>query len=170
MSKNTLNKAHMHSSLASKIWEKIKHPFQKTTVSAINTVPLALIEDEPAMPSIATGIATGQEYTEFEVEISLEELQDVLTLLEQQNQNITTPDEVLKQLIDTLKKSEKKAKTISEKELMIELIPLPNPRQNPNQPLALEKEKEREKERERDREQREMAKKITHYPPSDRLH
>ena len=185
MSKTTVDKAHIQQSLASKIWQQVKRHFQKPTDESNITISddsmkilqrdLALVkENDVAVP------ASRKEYhEEFEVEITLDELQDALTLLEKQNAQLLSADDAIKQLIDTLKKSEKKSKVVvqhtaqkNEVEVIVELIPLatPHPIQH-NTPIYREILSDKTSDNiKKEKEQRELSKKITHYPPSDRLH
>lgn len=191
MSKNTINKAHLQQSLASKIWQQVKRHFHKTDSHAAdnhdisNTAiiaiqhDLALIDENLDTSKPQKTAQTSKNYAEFEVEITLEELQDALNLLEQQNQKIESADEALKELIDTLKKSEKVEASSEnetqkpEVEVIVEFVPLSSPVNNPVESKTVYREMRSESMSDkikREKEQRELAKRITHYPPSDRLH
>jgi hypothetical protein len=190
MSKSTIDKGHIHQSLASKIWKQVKRHFHKTeeppvTDQAISAIQhdLALLDEDldvRAQPSAQPS----QEYTEFEVEITLDELQDALALLEQQNEKLMSADDALKQLIDTLKKSETPVKSLKESsqkpemEVVVEFIPLPAPAPTSRTSMPMQqnpiyqeiRQNDMNEKLKKEKEQRELAKKITHYPPSDRLH
>lgn len=197
MSKNTINKAHLQQSLASKIWQQVKRHFHKTddhidhgisdtAVIAIQQ-ELALIDEHLDTTKPQKSVEANNDYTEFEVEITLEELQDALSLLEKQNEKLVSADEALKELIDTLKKSEKVASSEAssqrvsegevknpEMEVVVEFIPLPgSPANSSLQSKTIYREIQTESMSDkikREKKQRELAKRITHYPPSDRLH
>lgn len=194
MSKSTINKGHLQQkSLASKIWQQVKRHFHKphhddhtnpdisdAAVVAIQQ-ELALIDEDLDIRQPQKNAAANKDYTEFEVEITLDELQDALHLLEKQNQTLSSADEALKELIDVLKKSEKTASSETEgetkkpeMEVVVEFIPLPSTPANASlesktvyREVQLESMSDKIK---REKEQRELAKRITHYPPSDRLH
>lgn len=190
MSKNTIDKAHIQQSLAQKIWKQVKRHFQKTNHYPVNDESILAIQQDLALidenldtrPSQkTTELNTKKDFTEFEVEITLEELQDALILLEQQNQKMVSADDALNQLIDTLKKSEKKSEpqqdnsVKAEMEVLVEFIPLPSPATNtliqPKAVVYREVQIESISDKlKKEKEQRELSKKITHYPPSDRLH
>lgn len=192
MRKNAINKAHLQQSLASKIWQQVKRHFNKTqndhadhdindaAVIAIQQ-ELALIDEDLDISKPQKAVESNRDYTEFEVEITLDELQDALNILEKQNQKLVSADEALKELIDTLKKSETIAASETEgenkkpeMEVVVEFIPLSTSPVNPplqakNVYREIPTESMNDK-IQREKEQRELAKRITHYPPSDRLH
>ncbi len=188
MSKNTIDKAHIQQNLARKLWKQVMRHFHKPSDHPINDASIVAIEHDLALidenldtstPQKTTEPNNNKDYTEFEVEITLDELQDALALLEQQSQKMVSADDTLKQLIDTLKKSEKTAPSPqegekkSEMEVVVEFIPLPSPANVSLQPKAIYREIQTESvsdKLKKEKEQRELAKKITHYPPSDRLH
>ena len=191
MSKSTIDKGHIHQSLASKLWKQVKRHFHKTEEHPVTDQAISAIQHDLALldEDLDVRPQPSQEYTEFEVEITLDELQDALALLEKQNEKLMTADDALKQLIDTLKKSETSAKSPKEAnskessqkpemEVVVEFIPLPAPAPTSRTSMPIQQNpiyreigpNEMSEKLKKEKEQRELAKKITHYPPSDRLH
>lgn len=187
MSKHTINKAHLQQkSLASKLWQHVKRHFHKVDLhsnehSDINDATIIAIQQDLALidenldtskPQKATEVS--KDYAEFEVEITLEELQDALNILESQNQKAASADETLNKLVDTLKTAEKGSKdNCAPMEVIVEFIPLSSPANTTNNTKTIYREIQIESmsdKLKREKEQRELAKRITHYPPSDRLH
>lgn len=195
MRKST-DKAHIQQSLAEKLWKKVKAcfhmPFEHTTAIPQN---LSLLEEELELaqhPSAQIQQPQSKQPAQnssedFEVELTLDELQNALYLLEQQNKDLENADNTLKQLIEVLKKSEKtpedkllkdvlNTKEDSGIEVIVEFIPLnmnTPPVQSNFQPKTIYREIRQDDlndKLKKEKEQRELAKKITHYPPSDRLH
>lgn len=186
MSKNIIDKAQIQQSFASKIWQKVKERFHKTPEKpaiAISDIALESIHQDLSLleDDFITIETTKKE--EVEVEITLEELQSALLLLDTENKNLATADDAIQELIHALKKSEQPSQEKTSNhakavEVVIEFIPLSHhtkaPVHNafqPNQKIYREIRPDDMSEKlKREKEQRELAKKITHYPPSDRLH
>lgn len=195
--------------LAKKLWLKITRHFylkkeildknEKNSLAAIQH-DLALVEDEPILPptpELKAALHDIQPHAsetpiELEVEIPLDELQSALSILEQQDEKISSADAGLKELIDALRKVEKNANLFPknatstqnqpEIEVIIEFVPLSIiPSTSHYAPSATqskqiyrdmpEKNTESMSDKiKKEKEQRELSKRITHYPPSDRLH
>ena len=180
MSKNTIDKAQIQQSFASKIWQKMKDRFHKIHDHSLSDMAaqsihhdLSLLEED--INSTSTQTAKTEEKDEIEVEITLEELQSALSLLEEQNKSLMNADDAIKELINTLKKSEKNPQDNKSRnsavEVVVEFIPLSTSASQPTKTVYRELRADDVTEKlKREKEQRELAKKITHYPPSDRLH